>query len=61
MADKLYQLHWDEGVIRFNGENERGRMNTTHFFEGTHFWAAYQKWLDAGNTPTPADEPPPDE
>ena len=58
MADKLYKIHYGGGIIRHNGENAKGQMNTTHFFEDSYHWIGYQKWLDAGNTPTEADEPP---
>ena len=49
----MYQLTATASVIRLSDYTTLPPNNN-----GTPEWRAYQEWLDAGNTPEPAPEPP---
>ena len=52
----MYQLTADN-TIQFQLENG-GNLFLPATNNGTPEWRSYQAWLDAGNTPEPAPEPP---
>lgn len=53
---KLYTSIRDEQVIGAIRSNQDGSMTSFLFVEGTPEYTAYLKWLEAGNTPEPAEE-----